>query len=466
MSSELNRRGHETDTPAETGSGTDRDVVSVPVYAGRNVGITRAEARAQARAEFQTRATDSTGAKATDSGNDRTGTDRSDGAARQSDSSQSRESASADRSPDGAHNVTAGEGRDRGTPEDSSAARPGGLSDSARTRDGSDAEVGTGEADFRPRTDAADPGTAAADWRASPDSLSDARERPGLGSLDRQALSDGSGHEDARVAGTPDVGTTGRRDRDGPQDRDEGDAGERSQNGPESAEPRPQRAELKNAETAEHKEKDQAARPDQTPDAKPSQPGEIAEARPDQHVDDQRLATLEQRLDANDAKVENLKADYEAKLNGVRDEYEAKISSLEASRAQDRQQIEDLQQKIDGRDESKPASSFPDTAQPGEHSEKARPDQEVKSRWQESELSQEHMDKEAVQPENDRKGLFSNAKIQIYGTLASGGFAAAASEYSHTVSPAEAGIIGTGIVALANFIPVWRERRRTTKNGD
>ncbi|MGH3167392.1 MAG: hypothetical protein ACRDN0_16065, partial [Trebonia sp.] len=85
--------------PAETGTGIGRDVTEVPVYAGRNVGMTRAQARAELRAET---VGDRTGPDATDGGGDSTGTGRDDGTATRDGSSQDDGSASTDRPPRGA----------------------------------------------------------------------------------------------------------------------------------------------------------------------------------------------------------------------------------------------------------------------------------------------------------------------------------------------------------------------------
>jgi hypothetical protein len=61
--------------------------------------------------------------------------------------------------------------------------------------------------------------------------------------------------------------------------------------------------------------------------------------------------------------------------------------------------------------------------------------------------------------------LASNAKLQIYGTIASGLFAAWAAECLYGLSPIVAGIIGSGIEAVTNLPPIWREGRRK-KDGD
>lgn len=74
MSSELRGPGRENDAPAETGDSGGRDYTSVPVYAGRNVGMTRAQARAEYRNSFA----DSAGANSTDKPNDGASVDRED----------------------------------------------------------------------------------------------------------------------------------------------------------------------------------------------------------------------------------------------------------------------------------------------------------------------------------------------------------------------------------------------------
>lgn len=249
--------------------------------------------------------------------------------------------------------------------------------------------------------------------------------------------------------------------------------------------------------TSERKPKDQPPLQNPEREAGTDQAGEASsEVTPDQSADDQRWTAIEQRMQATldsmkadyeaksdaqkadyeakldaqkadyDAKLDAQEAAYEAKLDSVRSEYAARIGDLESQRDAERTQTgrDDRSQQADTTEEEQ-VPAKPDVVQRGERDEQPQAHDEGQPYWQGSKQSQEHKRSETPEPQTDRPGWFSNAKLQLYSTVASGVFAAGAVEYLHGLSPVAAGIIGAAVVAVGNLIPVIRERSRKSGHG-
>jgi hypothetical protein len=463
VSSEL--RNYGSDQPRETDTGADRDITEVPAYAGSDTGISREDVYAELHGAGRDHVSAANG-RTTDGSAD---ADRGDTGADGSDSGQDHGNASADRLANGADDSAAPEGRDGDASADETGGdtreRPG-LADNAETTDPDPTVRIPAETGFR--------GQNAADLPASERGIR-------VSSPDGQAT-DGPGHDDTRSAGSHDTGTAVL------QGRDEGDTGKRSRTGPDAAEPAAQHADTAGAETAERKGKDQPARPESAPDASPGQPGETAaEAGPDQHGDDQRLAAIEQRLEAVmeqrlqtaldgvkadydakvedlNAKVEDLKAEHESRTEGLK-------TSYEADKAQLQQEIGDLTAELEtlkaGRQPNREIAAKPDFPTPGKTDVPLPADVRPEQHWvlnQEGAVSGKAAEKS--EKESERSGWWSDAKAGLYGAVGSTVMLAGADQFIPGAPHAAIDLIVGGVTIAAAAVPVAREEWRKRKHGD
>jgi hypothetical protein len=502
VSSELRGHGYGSDQPRETGTGTDRDITEVPAYAGSDTGITREDIYA----ELHGAGRDHGGAADGRTTNGSADADHGNAGADGSDSGRDHGNASADRPANGADGGAAPEGRDGGASagmaaggawtheqtgavdtsngrDATAAARDGSYSDDGTHSAATDADKTGGGTQERlglaDNAEATGPGPtvripAEAGFRGQNAADLSAPERGiRVSNPDGQATG-GPGRDDARGAGSHDTGTVVL------QDRDEGDTGKRSRTGPDAAEPPGQRADTAGAETAERKGKDQPARPESAPDASPDQPGETAaEVSPDQHGGDQRLAAVEQRLEAAmeerlqtaldgvkanyDAKIEDLKAEYESKMNGLKTGYEADKAQLQQEIGNLTAEVETL--KAD-RQPAREVPGKPNAPASGELDNQRKPDADPEpARARNKELNTSGKAEMRDDPGEDRPGWWSNAKAGLYGAVGSTAVLAGADQFIPGAPHAVIDLIVGGVTIAATAVPVRREGWKK-KHGD
>jgi hypothetical protein len=170
---------------------------------------------------------------------------------------------------------------------------------------------------------------------------------------------------------------------------------------------------------------------------------------------EQQDAKLEQqdakhKADIKDLKVENeaLKAKYEADVKELKAEYQAK---LERRSADNEARVKDLEAEFQTLKDGQ--RTAPDT--PGNHESEA-------NQSFEGELPAAQQDPEKTEHEDDRKGLGSNAKYQLYG--AAGGLIGAVllDMFVPGISRVLGDIIVSGPAVIAALVPVrregWREK--------
>jgi chromosome segregation ATPase len=170
---------------------------------------------------------------------------------------------------------------------------------------------------------------------------------------------------------------------------------------------------------------------------------------------EQQDAKLEQQdakheADIKDLKVENeaLKAKYEADVKELKAEYQAK---LERRSADNEARVKDLEAEFQTLKDGQ--RTAPDT--PG--NTESEGDQPLRS-----ELPSERQDARAAENKDDREGLRSNAKYQLYG--AAGGLIGALllDKFVPGISRVLGDIIVSGPAVIAAFVPVrregWREK--------
>lgn len=420
MSDELRGRG--TDLPAETGTGADRDITPVPEHAGRNVGITRAEAHARHHAAH--------GDHQGTAGSTADASDQTEGTSTRNDNGRA--------GNDNAALGSTGTGKNGSTPPGSQetgagartpahdAGRPAGTSP-RDVGDGSAAEAGSGGGGYEGEslcpgtptqgTDGANgsgnrrpgpPGNMETAW-PGPAAPSTGVDSPRSHAADTTAPARGkqAGNTDTEAADSPSPGRSWGSQDTGtavPRDQNGEDPQRRARAGADAAQPAlrgegtagAKTTEDKGRETQEQEQKDQPSEQKPPSDASPGMAHEVGpEHSPDQSADEQRWAAMEQRMHAAmeqrmQAAVDGIKDDYEAKLDELKAEHKAESDSIraeyEADKAQLRREIgelkEGLQSAHPGRqpapegsraaDEQPVRPGTPDGSKPGERNDVPR----------------------------------------------------------------------------------------------
>ena len=188
-------------------------------------------------------------------------------------------------------------------------------------------------------------------------------------------------------------------------------------------------------------------------------PGQAAQPEEDHAVPDgesgvgltQELASLRDQMQAQvDAGLQAAEDRYQASLDNLRADYEA-------GKAQDRQQIDDLRAELQALKGERP-QTVPDA--PGD-TERGTDQPRLDDR----ELPEDQQDPEEPEHQDDRPGLWSNAKSVLYGAAASSIATAAISEFT-LKSPIDAVVaLVTAVPTIAGLlVPVVREGWKKRKH--
>jgi hypothetical protein len=375
MSTELSGHGYGTDQPGETRSGADRDVTPVPEHAGRNVGMTRAEAHAQLHRPDRDQGGTASGttdtirqAERPASGNE-TGRaangnpppgsteDRMDGnTAPETGSTEADASAPS-------HDTSRPETSSRDTGENSIGQDNPGDIGGLRGDEGQDPRIGrqdpdTVEADGSRGRRGTEPPGETEDARPSPAAPGSAAgaSRPHGG--DTPPLIPPEAASPAGRTVGQDTGAAGSRDQDSADTqrpaRTGNDAAQPPTRGEGAAEAKPTDAkpgEGNGGENRDQKEEADGQKP--VPDASPGRPNEAeTNHSTDQNADEQRWVAMEQRMQAAmeqrlNTAVDGIKADYEAKLDSLKAESDSARAAYEGDTAQLKAEISELKTELE-----------------------------------------------------------------------------------------------------------------------
>jgi hypothetical protein len=185
----------------------------------------------------------------------------------------------------------------------------------------------------------------------------------------------------------------------------------------------------------------QAAQPDED-HAVPDTPPQAGLKQQLAGLRDQMQAQVDERLQAaetrHQASLDNLKAEYEA------------------GKAQDRQQIDDLRTELQALKDERPQPAPDAPGNTGMEADQPRLD--------DRELPEDQQNPEEPEHQDDRPGLWSNAKSVLYGAVGSTIGLAAADQFMPNV-PHSVVDIATGAISLAGLlVPVAREGWKKRKH--